>query len=85
METPLTRSTETDRVGALVAEALARKGLPPIGRAVSLRDAGLNSLDLVNLMMAVEDAFDLILPESRMTPADFYSIATIDALVASLI
>ena len=85
MEQPLTHASEGDRVGALVAEVLARKGLPAIGRAVSLRDAGLNSLDMVALMMAVEDAFNLTLPEARMTPANFYSIATIDALVESLI
>ncbi len=69
----------------LVEEALARKGRSPPGPHDSLRDAGLTSLDTVNLMMAVEDAFGLALPDTKMTPEHFGSLAAIEALVLSLI
>jgi acyl carrier protein len=84
MEDSLAPPGVGDRIAALVAEMLAGKGLAPVGPAASLRDAGLSSLDVVNLMMAVEDAFDLVLPEASMTPENFRSIGTIEALVASL-
>jgi acyl carrier protein len=73
------------KLRALVEEALARKGRSPPGRDDSLRDAGLTSLDMVNLMMAVEDTFELTLPESTMTPDHFGSLASIEALVLSLL
>ena len=73
-----------ERIGDMVAELLAKKGLPPVGPEQNLRDAGLASLDIVNLMLAVEDAFDIVVPQDRMTPEAFRSIAAIEALVASL-
>jgi acyl carrier protein len=49
-----------------------------------LRDVGLTSLDMVALVLSVEAEFDLTIPESHITPANFRSIASINALVASL-
>jgi acyl carrier protein len=49
-----------------------------------LRDAGLTSLGLVNVMLAIEDAFDITFPQEAMTPANFRTMETIEALVASL-
>ena len=49
-----------------------------------LREVGLNSLDMVNLMLAVEAEFDLKIPEADMTPQNFRSISSIDALVTAL-
>jgi acyl carrier protein len=49
-----------------------------------LREIGLTSLDMVDLVLSVESRFDLKIPEAAITPANFRSIATIDALVASL-
>ena len=73
------------RVGALVSDALARKGLKAVGPHDTLSDAGLSSLDLVNLMLAVEDAFDLALPEDKMTPENFRTVQAIETLIASLL
>jgi len=39
---------------------------------------------MVNLMLAVESEFDLTIPERDMRPANFHTIARIEALVASL-
>jgi acyl carrier protein len=49
-----------------------------------LREVGLTSLDMVDLVLSVECEFELQIPEAEITPANFRSIATIDALVNAL-
>ena len=49
-----------------------------------LRDVGLTSLDMVDLVLSVECAFDVQIPEAQITPANFRSIAAIDALLSTL-
>jgi acyl carrier protein len=49
-----------------------------------LREIGLTSLDMVDLVLSVECAFDLQIPEAQITPANFRSISAIDALVNAL-
>jgi acyl carrier protein len=49
-----------------------------------LRDVGLTSLDMVDLVLSVECAFDVRIPEAQITPANFRSIAAIDALLDML-
>ena len=49
-----------------------------------LRDVGLTSLDMVDLVLSVECAFDVRIPEAQITPANFRSIAAIDALLTTL-
>ena len=49
-----------------------------------LREIGLTSLDMVDLVLSVESRFDLKIPEAAVTAANFRSIAAIDALVTSL-
>jgi acyl carrier protein len=75
-----------DRVVGRVQDILQRRG---IGRPVladeDLREAGLNSLDMVNLMLAVEAEFDLKIPDADMTLRNFRSISAIDALVTALL
>jgi acyl carrier protein len=50
----------------------------------NLRDAGLTSLDMVNLMLAVEGEFDLFIPEPQMVPENFRSVAAIEALILDI-
>jgi acyl carrier protein len=52
--------------------------------ADDLRDAGLTSMDMVNLVLAVETEFDVMIPESRITPANFRSVAAISSLIEAL-
>jgi acyl carrier protein len=77
------------RVLGLVQEILARRSggrpLAPILLDVDLREAGLTSLEMVNLMLAVEAEFGVTIPDGDMTPRNFRSISAIDALVASLL
>lgn len=70
------------RVAVLVEGLVARKGTSgEIGPHDRLVDAGLTSMDMVNLMLAVEAEFDLMIPSGEITPGNFRSIATIEALV----
>jgi acyl carrier protein len=75
----------TDRLTQIVRSLLAKRSIDrPIGRDDDLAASGLSSLDIVNLMLAVETEFDLTIPERDMTPANFRSIARIDALLRGL-
>jgi acyl carrier protein len=79
-------SSSVDRVTALVRGLLAKPSVNrPVGNDEDLAEAGLTSLDMVNLMLAVEAEFDLKIPDRDMTPANFRSIARIDALVGALL
>src|SRR5262245_3544862 len=49
-----------------------------------LTNVGLTSLDMVELVLSVESELDMSIPEAFITPANFRSIASIDALVTSL-
>ena len=74
-----------DRLIELVMQMLSKNS---ITRAPSLHDqlseAGLTSLDMVNLMIAVEAEFDITIPASDITPANFRSISTIEALIVRI-
>ncbi len=78
-------SNVSERVNSLVQALLTKRSVDQlVGRDDDLGENGLSSLDLVNLMLAVEAEFDLKIPERDMRPANFRSIARIEALVASL-
>jgi len=73
------------RISGVVQAILARRSVQsPAGASQNLREAGLTSLDMVNLMLAVESEFDIEIPQADMTPENFRSIAAIEALVAIL-
>jgi acyl carrier protein len=70
------------QITQIVEAMLARRAGPAaVAADQNLSDAGLTSLDMVNLMLAVEDAFEIEIPQTRMTPANFRSIAAIERLV----
>ena len=64
---------------------LADRGITrTFGAQEDLREVGLTSLDMVNLVLAVEAALAVSVPEAEITPANFRSVATIEALIAGL-
>ncbi len=74
--------TTRDRVSALVAAILERAGRSrPVAADERLVDAGLTSVDMVDLMLAVEAEFDITIPPADITPNNFRSVATVDAMV----
>jgi acyl carrier protein len=71
----------TDIVQGLLAK---RAGVAIESPEQNLTEAGLTSLDKVNLMLAIEDAFDIEIPQRRMTPANFRTVAAIEQLVSTV-
>jgi acyl carrier protein len=53
----------------------------PLPIDAQLSDLGISSLKMVNLMLAVELEFDIAIPQSDITPENFHSLASIEALV----
>jgi acyl carrier protein len=76
-------SVATDRITAIACRMLLKRGITAIpGAGDNLREAGLTSLDMVNLMLAIEAEFDIEIPQSAMTPDNFDTVAAMDALVS---
>jgi acyl carrier protein len=78
-------ASRTQRIAVLVRTLLAKHDIhaDPAPDA-DLRAAGLTSLDMVNLTLAVEGEFDVFIPAEQMTPEHFRSISTLGALVSGL-
>lgn len=49
-----------------------------------LRDAGLSSIDMINLVLSVEEEFNITIPECEITPANLRSVSAVSALVHRL-
>jgi acyl carrier protein len=78
-------STATGGVAEVVRRMLLERSIDGTVTAdADLREIGLTSLDMVDLVLSVECAFDLQIPEAQITPANFRSISAIDALVNTL-
>jgi acyl carrier protein len=76
-------SSAADRITTIAVRMLLKRGVNAIPRPHdNLRDAGLTSLDMVNLMLAIEAEFDIEVPQSAMTPENFDTVAAMDALVS---
>lgn len=75
-----------ERIADLVGQMLVKRSIArPALVDDDLTELGLSSLDMVNLMLAVESEFDIKIPDSDMTPSNFRSIARIDRLVAGVL
>jgi acyl carrier protein len=46
-----------------------------------LVDAGLTSMDMVNLMLGVEAEFDFTIPQSQITPENFQSVSSLELMI----
>jgi acyl carrier protein len=53
-------------------------------QTADLREAGLSSVAAVRLMLEIEAAFDIAIPDADLTPENFASLASIEALVRRL-
>lgn len=78
--------TRTDRIESIIRGFV--KNHPADGAVApdeDLETLGLTSLDMVNLMLAVEAEFDLTIPTPKLVPANFRSIRNIEGLVSELL
>jgi acyl carrier protein len=72
------------RLLALVKSILKQNAITAdLEPATLLVDVGLTSMDMVNLMLAVEAEFDFTIPQSDITPENLQSVATLNRLVVS--
>ena len=72
-----------NRIIKLVQGILEQNSLgADITASAKLVDAGLTSMDMVNLMLGVEAEFDFTIPQSEITPENFQSVETLVRLVA---
>ncbi len=70
------------RLLALVKSILKQNAIAAdLEPATLLVDVGLTSMDMVNLMLAVEAEFDFTIPQSDITPENFQSVDTLERLV----
>src|ERR1700722_20520999 len=78
-------NSAAERVISVVQRLLTQRSISrTVAPADVLRDAGLTSMDMVNLVLAVETEFDVMIPESRITPANFRSVTAISSLIEAL-
>jgi acyl carrier protein len=71
------------RLVGLVKAVLGAGGVvpEPFPLEAQLSDLGISSLKMVNLMLAVEVEFDIAIAQSDITPENFHSLASIEALI----
>jgi acyl carrier protein len=73
------RHRVTTLVKTILEQNAVSAELAPEARLV---DAGLTSMDMVSLMLAVEAEFDFTIPQDQITPDNFQSIAALERMIA---
>ncbi len=73
----------SERIIRLVKQLLGPTAVipEPIPMDQQLSELGLTSLKMVNLMLSVEMEFDILIPQSEITPENFHSLTSIVRLV----
>jgi acyl carrier protein len=73
-----------DRIVILVQGILEQNSVSAeVAAETRLVDIGMTSMDMVNLMLGVEAEFDFTIPQDKITPENFQSVATLERMVAS--
>ena len=75
-----------ERIITLVERILERQpGATRPNTQARLNELGLSSMKMINLMLAIEVEFDVAIPQADITPDNFDSIASVEALVVRLL
>lgn len=76
-----------DRLIKLVKDLLGPTARVPDPFPVEqqLSELGLSSLKMVNLMLSVELEFDLMIPQTEISPENFHSLSSIARMVTKLL
>ncbi len=81
----MSESASNQKLGDLAREfAPALPDDPALARDADLHTAGLTSMATVKLMLAIEAAYDVAIPDAELTPENFRSITAIAALLERL-
>jgi acyl carrier protein len=73
------------RLLALVGQILDKSDGQSLPVDARLSELGMSSIKMVNLMLAVEGEFDLSIPQQDITPNNFRSVTSIEALLERLL
>ena len=65
-------------VRSVLEQSSIKADIHPESRLV---DIGLDSMDMVALMLKVEAEFDLTLPQPEITPENFQSVKTLEMMI----
>ncbi len=77
--------TPRERLLALVRQILgAPAASRPLPIDVRLSELGISSIKMVSLMLAIEAEFNLTIPQQAITPENFQSIASMEAMLESI-
>ena len=75
-----------ERIVTLVERILERPaGAAHLELTARLNELGMSSMKMINLMLAIEVEFDVNIPQADITPLNFESIASVEALVVRLL
>jgi len=81
----LDRADMTSRLVEIVRQVMPeRSSLAGLAGDADLYAAGLTSMAMVKLMLAVEVEFDISIPDADLHPDNFRSIEAVEALVGRL-
>jgi acyl carrier protein len=80
---PQVKEGVSERLISLVRAVLGAGAVMPnpFPLDAQLSDLGISSLKMVNLMLAVEVEFDIAIAQADITPENFHSLGSIEALV----
>jgi acyl carrier protein len=79
---PVTPLTRRERLLALVRKALGPAGATrPLAVDARLAELGISSIKMVGLMLAIEAEFNLTIEQTEITPENFASIASMEAML----
>jgi len=73
------------RLLALVGQILNKSDGQSLPVDARLSELGMSSIKMVNLMLAIEGEFDLSIPQQDITPDNFRSVTSIEALLERLL
>ena len=78
--------SKTDTLRSILRDC-GRLAVPAeqVGVGDDLFAAGLDSMAVVNVMLAIEDRFDIEIPETLLTRRAFSSLAAMEKLVADVL
>ena len=79
---PRSSVTSRERLLTLVRKAMGAPGANrPLAVDARLSELGISSIKMVGLMLAIEAEFNLTIAQTEITPENFASIASIEAML----
>jgi acyl carrier protein len=79
------QASTRERLIGLIRHILGQAaGARPMPIDARLSDLGMSSIKMVKLMLAIEVEFNLAIPQADITPENFESIASVEAMLENL-